>query len=138
MSLSRSKCKKIGETRVNLSSSSKSNNQSNSNLRSPATISVHNSVMNTFNLFADETNNSLLQNISEKEILDKVNGTETMFQDYYQWLIVQSIVPIDDEANIVSKTKHKLSTQRQYLSETIKFLKKKFKSIEMIKETKRN
>ena len=86
--------------------------------------------MNNFNLFADETNNILLQIISEKEMLDKANGIETMFQDYYQSLIVQSIVIIDDEGNSVSKPKHKVGTHKQYLSGTIKFLKKTFKNME--------
>ena len=79
MSWGESKRKKVGKTRIDLSSSSKSDNQSNSDFRSLATISAHSSTMNKFNLFADETNNILLQNISEKEILDKVNGTETIF-----------------------------------------------------------
>ena len=76
------KAKKIGGTRINLLSSSKSGNQSNSDFRSPPTISAHSSTMNNFNMFVDETNNTLLQNISEKEILDKSNDIETIFQDY--------------------------------------------------------
>ena len=35
--------------------------------------------MNNFNMFIDETNNILLQNISDKEIMDKSNGTEIIF-----------------------------------------------------------
>ena len=30
-------------------------------------------------MFIDETNNILLQNISDKEIMDKSNGTEIIF-----------------------------------------------------------
>ena len=51
-----------------------SDNQSNSDFRSPATVLAHGVVMNNFNMFANETNNTLLQNISEKEMLDKVKG----------------------------------------------------------------
>ena len=69
-----------------------SDNQSNSDFRSPATVLAHGVVMNNFNMFANETNNTLLQNISEKEILDKVNGIESICQDYCKWLISQSIV----------------------------------------------
>ena len=68
--------------------------------------------MNNFNLFVDEANNILLQNISEKEIMDKNNGIETLCQDYGQWLIAQSIKTIDDEGNCVSKPKHKVGTQK--------------------------
>ena len=60
------KRKKVEDTCVNLSSSSKSDNQSNSDFRSPATISAHSIAMNNFNLFVDETNNTLLPNMSEK------------------------------------------------------------------------
>ena len=87
--------------------------------------------MNNLNLFTNKTNNILLQNISEKEMFDKVNGIVTMFQYYCQWLIVQYIVTIYDEGNSVSKPKHKVATQKQYLSGTIKCLEKKFKNIEM-------
>ena len=62
-----------------LLSSSKSNNQYYSDFRSLATISTHSSAMNNFNMFIDETNNILLQNISDKEIMDKSNGTEIIF-----------------------------------------------------------
>ena len=62
-----------------LSSSSKSDNQCYSDFRSLATISTHSSAMNNFNMFIDETNNILLQNISDKEIMDKSNGTEIIF-----------------------------------------------------------
>ena len=82
MSWSGSKRKKVGESRISLSSPPKSDTQSNSDFRSPATVVVHNTTMNNFNLFADETNNTLLQNISEKEIMDKDNGIETICPDY--------------------------------------------------------
>ena len=35
--------------------------------------------MNNFNMFIDETNNILLQNISDKEIMNKSNSTEIIF-----------------------------------------------------------
>ena len=63
--------KKIRESRINLSPPPKSNNQSNSDFRSPATILAHGTAVNNFNLFADKINNNLLQNILEKEIMDK-------------------------------------------------------------------
>ena len=53
-------------------------------------------------------------------------------------MIAQSIVTIDNEGNNVSKPKLKVGTQKQYISGTIIFLKKKYKSIEMLKESKRN
>ena len=96
MSWSGSKRKKVGESRISLSSPPTSDNQSNSDFRSPATFIAHNTAMNNFNLVADETNNTLLQNILEKEIMYKNNGIETICQDYCQWLIVQSIETIDD------------------------------------------
>ena len=40
---------------------------------------IHGTAMNNFNLFADETNNALLQNISEKEIMDRNDGIETIY-----------------------------------------------------------
>ena len=83
-------------------------------------------------------NNTLLRNSSEKEIMDKNNGIGTICQDYCQWLIAQSIVTIDNKGNTVSKHKHKVSTQKQYISGTIKFLEKKYNNIEMSKESKRN
>ena len=138
MSWSGSKRKKVGESRISLSSPPKSDNQSNSDFRSPATVLAHGAAMNNFNMFANETNNTLLQNISEKEILDKVNGIESICQDYCQWLISQSIVTIDDGGNTISKPKHKVGTQKQYIGGTIKFLEKKYKNIEMLKESKRN
>ena len=46
-------------------------------------------------------------------------------------------VTIDDEGNTVSKAKHKVDTQKQYISWTIKFLEKKYENIEMLKESKR-
>ena len=63
-------------------------------------------------MFADETNNTLLQNILEKEIMDRNNGIQTICQDYCQLLIAQSIVTIYDEGNNVSKLKHKVGTQK--------------------------
>ena len=62
ISCSGSKRKKVEESRINLSPP-KTNNQSNSDFRSPAT--AHRAAMNNFNLFADKTNNTLLPNISE-------------------------------------------------------------------------
>ena len=53
-------------------------------------------------------------------------------------MIIQSIVTIDDEGNNVSKPKYKVGTQKQYISGTIKFLEKKYKNIEILKESKRN
>ena len=44
---------------------------------------------------------------------------------------MQYIVTIYDEGNSVSKPKHKVGTQKQCLSGTIKCLEKKFKNIEM-------
>ena len=129
--------KKVEESCINLSPP-KSDNQSSSNFRSPATVLAHGVTINNFNLFADETNNILLQNISEKENLDKVNGIETICQDYFQWLIVQSIVAIDDEGNTFSKPQHKVGTHKQYTGGSIKILEKKFKNIGMLKESKRN
>ena len=70
--------------------------------------------------------------------MDKNNGKETICQDYCQWLIVQSIVTINDEGNNLSKPKHKVSTQKQYISGTINYFEKKYKSIEILKESKRN
>ena len=93
---------------INLSSPPKSDNQSNSNFRSSVTILVHRVVMNNFNLFANETNNTLIQNISEKEIMGKNNSIETICENCCQWWIAQSIVTIDDEGNNASKYKHKV------------------------------
>ena len=70
--------------------------------------------------------------------MNKNNGIETICQDYCQQLITQSIVTIDDEGNNVSKPKYKVGTQKQYISGTIKFLEKKYKNKEMLKESKRN
>ena len=106
--------KKVEDSRINLPPP-KYDNQSNSDFRSPATALAHEVAMNNFNLFVDETNNTLLHNISEKEIIDKVNGIEMICQEYCQWMIVQSFLTIDDEGNTVSKPKHKVSTQKQYI-----------------------
>ena len=53
-------------------------------------------------------------------------------------MIAQSIVTIDCEGNTVSNPKHKMDTQKQYINGSIKFLEKKFKNIEILKESKRN
>ena len=53
-------------------------------------------------------------------------------------MIAQSIEAIDDEGNNMSKSKHKVGNQKQYISGTIKFLENKYENIEMLKESKRN
>ena len=58
--------------------------------------------------------------------------------DHISRLLSMTIVAIDEEKNNVSKPNTQVGTMKQYISGKIKFLEKRYKNIEILKERKRS